>query len=47
VLLGNALGSRVVYPGITKLADPTISATLRSQMEACVARSTAVVSDLK
>jgi poly-gamma-glutamate synthesis protein (capsule biosynthesis protein) len=47
VLLCNALGSRVVYPGISALADPTISASLRSQMEACVARSSAVVSDLK
>lgn len=47
VLLCNVLGSRVVYPGVTTLADPTIPSGLRSQLEACVGRSAAVVADLK
>ena len=47
VMLCNVLGSRVVYPGITTLADPTIPAGLRSQLEACVGRSAAIVADLK
>lgn len=47
VLLCNLLSSRLVYPGVATLADPTISASLRSQLEACVGRSRAVVSDLK
>ena len=47
VLLCNALGSRVVYPGLTTLADPSISPNLRAQMEACVGRSSAVVADLR
>lgn len=47
VLLCNLLSSRLVYPGVTTLADPTISASLRSRLEACVARSRAVVGDLK
>ncbi|MGB8861545.1 MAG: CapA family protein [Ilumatobacteraceae bacterium] len=46
VLLCNVLGSRVVYPGLTTLADPTISANLRSQLDACVTRSRSVVADL-
>ncbi len=47
VLLCNLLSNRLVYPGVSTLADPTISASLRSQLEACVGRSSAVVSDLK
>lgn len=43
-LLCNALGSRVVYPGISTLATPGISSTLRSQMQACITRTSAVVS---
>jgi poly-gamma-glutamate synthesis protein (capsule biosynthesis protein) len=46
VLLCNVLGSRVVYPGLTTLADPTTPAGVRSQLEACVGRSAAVVADL-
>jgi len=47
VLLCNLLDGRLVYPGVSTLADPTIPATLRTQLEACVARSSAVVDDLK
>jgi poly-gamma-glutamate synthesis protein (capsule biosynthesis protein) len=47
VLLCNVLGSRLVYPGLTTLADPTIPAGLRAQLDACVGRSAAVVADLK
>ena len=47
VLLCNVVGGRLVYPGVTTLADPTIPETLRAQLEACVARSSAVVSDLR
>jgi Bacterial capsule synthesis protein PGA_cap len=47
VLLCNALGSRVVYPGITTVATPGISSTLRSQMQACITRTSAVVSLLR
>lgn len=47
VLLCNALGSRVVYPGLTTLADPAVPSGLRSQLDACVARSSAVVADLR
>jgi len=47
VLLCNVLGSRLVYPGVGTLADPMIPASLRTQLEACVARSSAVVSNLK
>lgn len=47
VLLCNLLSNRLVYPGVTTLADPAISASLRSQLESCVARSSAVVSDLR
>ncbi len=46
VLLCNALGSRVVYPGISTLGTPGISSTLRSQMQACVNRTSAVVRGL-
>ena len=42
VLLCNVTGSRKVYPGVTMLQDPTISATLRTQLEACVARTVQV-----
>jgi hypothetical protein len=47
VLLCNALGSRVVYPGITTVATPGISSTLRGQMQACITRTSAVVSLLR
>ncbi len=47
VLLCNVVGSRLVYPGVSTLADPTIPVSLRSQLEACVARSSGVVSNLK
>ena len=47
VLLCNVLDGRLVYPGISTLTDPTISPSLRSQLEACVYRSRSVVSDLK
>lgn len=47
VLLCNLLGSRLVYPGVNTLADESISATLRTQLQACVARSAAVVNDLQ
>ena len=46
VLLCNVLGSCLVYPGLTTLADPTIPTSLRTQLEACVLRSSAVVSSL-
>jgi hypothetical protein len=46
VLLCNVLGSRLVYPGLTTLADPTLPTPLRTQLEACVSRSSAVVSSL-
>ena len=47
VLLCNVPDGRLVYPGVSMLSDPTISSSLRSALEACVARSSAVVSDLK
>lgn len=43
VLLCNVVGSRVVYPGLTTLADPSTAPGLRSQLEACVGRSSSVV----
>lgn len=47
VLLCNVVGSRVVYPGLTTLLDPATPPGVRGQLDACVARSTAVVADLK
>jgi len=47
VLLCNVTGSRKVYPGVNSLFDPTITGTLRKQLEACFNRSTAVVADLR
>ncbi len=46
VLLCNVVGSRVVYPGLTTLADPATPDGLRTQLDACVARSSAVVDGL-
>lgn len=39
VLLCNTVSNRFVYPGITAQYDPQLSASLRSQLRACVARS--------
>ena len=47
VLLCNVTGSRKVYAGVTTLADPATTGTLRTQLTACVNRSAAVVADLK
>ena len=42
VLLCNVTGSRHVYPGVTTLQGSAISATLRSQLQACVNRTVPV-----
>ncbi|MCE9622269.1 MAG: CapA family protein [Actinomycetia bacterium] len=47
VLLCNVPGSRIVYPGISTLADPTIDSKLRDQLTACEKRSSRVVADLR
>jgi poly-gamma-glutamate synthesis protein (capsule biosynthesis protein) len=47
VLLCNVAGSRVVYPGISTLADSAAAADLRQQLTACVDRSSRVVADLQ
>jgi len=47
VLLCNVTGSRKVYLGLTTLLDPSISATLRSQLQACATRASAVVAELR
>lgn len=47
VLLCNLAGSRVVYPGLTTLADPTIDTSLREALTYCVNRSSRVVDDLE
>ena len=47
VLLCNVTGSRKVYPGVNSLFDPTITGTLRTQLENCFNRSIAVVADLR
>ncbi len=47
VLLCNVTGSRIVYPGITTLVDPTIDPTLRAQLTACQKRSARIVADLR
>jgi len=47
VLLCNVTGSRKVYPGLTTLLDPSISSTLRAQLQACATRASAVVADLR
>jgi poly-gamma-glutamate synthesis protein (capsule biosynthesis protein) len=46
VLLCNETGSRKVWPAVTTLADPTISSTLRTKLNACLWRSAQVVADL-
>lgn len=46
-LLCNVTGSRIVYPGITTLRDPSLPATLRSQLQACVRRASTVVRGLR
>lgn len=46
ILLCNVTGSRIVYPGISTLADPTIDSNLREKLTACVNRSSRVVADL-
>ncbi len=47
VLLCNVPGSRIVYPGISTLADPSIDPNLRERLAACVKRSERVVADLR
>lgn len=47
VLLCNVTGSRKVYPGVNSLFDPSITGTLRTQLQNCFNRSTAVVADLR
>jgi poly-gamma-glutamate synthesis protein (capsule biosynthesis protein) len=47
ILLCNVIGSRIVYPAITTLGDPTIDPTLRAQLTACQKRSARVVADLQ
>lgn len=46
-LLCNVTGSRIVYPGISTLRDPTISSVLRAQLQACVTRASKVVGGLR
>ena len=46
ILLCNVTGSRIVYPGIDWLQNPGITTTLRSQLTACVNRSSVVVANL-
>ncbi len=47
VLLCNEIGSRLVYPAISTLADPTIDRNLRQHLTYCLDRSARVVSDLE
>jgi poly-gamma-glutamate synthesis protein (capsule biosynthesis protein) len=47
VLLCNTAGDRLVYPAISWLRRTDLSPTLRAQLQACVARSSAVVQQLK
>ena len=47
ILLCNVTGTRVVYPGISTLADPTIDENLRAKLTACEKRSSRVVADLQ
>jgi poly-gamma-glutamate capsule biosynthesis protein CapA/YwtB (metallophosphatase superfamily) len=47
VLICDEHTSRTVYPVITTLADPTISAALRDQLQQCLARSVDVVATLR
>ncbi|MFZ4719572.1 MAG: CapA family protein [Ilumatobacteraceae bacterium] len=47
VLLCNTPADRKVYPGLTTLKDPTISSTVRQQLQACVARASKVVPGLR
>lgn len=46
VLLCNVVGSRIVYPGLSTLADPAIAPALRVQLDACAGRASSVVADL-
>lgn len=46
VLICDEYSARTVYPALTTLNDPTISADLRGQLQRCLARSTPVVADL-
>lgn len=46
ILLCNVTGSRIVYPGISTLADPTIDDNLRAKLTACERRASKVVPDL-
>ena len=46
ILLCNVTGGRIVYPGISTLADPTIDTKLRAQLTSCEKRSSRVVDDL-
>ena len=46
-LICNERVSRTVHPVLPTLTDPNISADLRSQMQLCLARSAAVVADLR
>lgn len=46
ILLCNVTGSRIVYPGISTLADPNIDVNLRAKLTACEKRSSRVVADL-
>ena len=43
VLICNEIFGRTVYPALATLADPTTSPALRSQLEACVARTRPIV----
>jgi Bacterial capsule synthesis protein PGA_cap len=47
VALCNVTGSRVVYPGVSALQDPSISPGVRGQLTACVNRTATVVNDLR
>jgi poly-gamma-glutamate synthesis protein (capsule biosynthesis protein) len=46
VLLCNQIGSRIVWPALSALADPVTPADVRPQLEACIARARNVVADL-
>jgi len=47
ILLCNVPGTRLVYPGIGTLADPTIDSNLRAKLTACEKRSLRIISDLR
>lgn len=46
LLVCESATTRRVYPGLTTIYDPTITATLRAQLSACINRSTPVVAGL-